>query len=444
MASLRFCAYIHDQYDATTGGVFAQQETDEQLVQRRVIAVLMLEIKGHVHPLQQAAGFARQAVDEADVDFLFQRLEQLSHHQGLARTHFTGKQAEAGTAHHSIAQHGQCELVLLREIQEGRIRRQCKGQPAQLVEALVHGISTSSARFARTVEYRADDGQVAQQFHALQQLLALGATLAHHHQARLHGLREGQRIVGLQYRRQVEEDDAIGVACTQFRYQARGALAGEQLGGMLHRRSRRQQREALIACHPQDGVLHGTIGLQAILDAQDGFDAEALMDAGIAQIHVHQQRGAAVFGGDGDGEVDGRQRLAGCRRRTEHRQGVGAKLIEATQHLGTQQFVRRAMLAAGTRRQDVFALQRIHVELHHRRAEGGGLRAVVDRHRFPGPGEIRIARLALLHREFERPRDTFHAHSTTQPAQRDGPQHVERPVRKWMATITIRKEASEP
>src|ERR1035438_877525 len=105
--------------------------------------------------------------------------------------------------------------------------------------------SIAARRIGSTVQYRADERRIVQQLDRTHEVVAPCTALRRDDQAALDERREGERIVGAQHRRQIEHDDAFGIAGAQLCHEFPAAGAGQHLRGLRQRASRRQYDEPL-------------------------------------------------------------------------------------------------------------------------------------------------------------------------------------------------------
>jgi hypothetical protein len=113
--------------------------------------------------------------------------------------------------------------------------------------------------------------------------------------------------------------------------------AADELGGVLHRSSGRQQHHAWITLDRHDRVAQSRLAPEAVLDPDCRDESEAPVQPGHAQVEVHQQHGRVRVRRGGDGKVDGREGLALVGARAQHRDRVPALLAHALQHPRAQQ-----------------------------------------------------------------------------------------------------------
>src|SRR5487761_2448673 len=99
--------------------------------------------------------------------------------------------------------------------------------------------SIAGGRLGGAVQHGADEGGLVQQFDRAHEIAARGTPLGGDHETALHQWREGERIVRLEHRRQVVDDQAVRIARMQFIDDPARLRPDERLGRLHQRRAGR-------------------------------------------------------------------------------------------------------------------------------------------------------------------------------------------------------------
>lgn len=141
---------VDDQHHRVAGGVLADQELDEIVVELDLGLAFVLQAIGHHDPLGHFAEVVVGEVDQPDTQLRPDLVEQAIDERGLAAAHLAGDDGEALAVLDAVLEQRQRRGVALRHVEERGIGQQREGAFLEAVEVLVHPVDRPRCAAAPT------------------------------------------------------------------------------------------------------------------------------------------------------------------------------------------------------------------------------------------------------------------------------------------------------